>query len=187
MEQENIEGLFKELAGKFDIADPAPGHRERFLEKLETPGAMALNRRKGSWWKPLAIAASIALLFALGIGVFNATPSIEQQIAQISPEVSESQFYFASLIEQQVQQLEEKSSPETRQMIDDTMLQLKKLEANYGKLEQDLLKGGNSKMILSAMITNFQTRIDLLQEVMDKIDTINNLNTVDDKMSQNSV
>ena len=61
------------------------------------------------------------------------------------------------------------------------MIQLNKLEINYKKLEQDLLNGGNSKLILSAMITNFQTRIDLLQEVMDKIENIKTFKNYDDE------
>jgi hypothetical protein len=187
MEEDNIEGIFKALEGKFDIAQPAQGHKERFLEKLLLSGNESLNKRKKSWWKPLAIAASIAVIFAVGIGILNTNPTIEEQLAQISPEVSQSQFYFASLIEQQIQELEDKSTPETRTIVDDTMLQLKKLETNYAKLEQDLLNGGNSKLILSAMITNFQTRIDLLQDVMDQIDTINNLNSFEDEMNQNSL
>lgn len=187
MKEENIDALFKALEGNFDTARPPEGHRDRFLEKLQPSGVVSITKTKKSWWKPLSIAASIAILFAVGMGIVNSNPSIEQQVAEISPEASESHFYFASLIEEQVKELESKSSPETKKMIDDAMLQLEKLETNYAKLEQDLLNGGNSKLILSAMITNFQTRIDLLQDVMNRIDTINNLNTLNDEMSQNSI
>ena len=38
------------------------------------------------------------------------------------------------------------------------------------------VNGGNGKLLLSAMITNFRTRIDLLQEVLVKIENIKNLN-----------
>lgn len=181
MKEENIDALFKALEGNFDTATPPAGHKERFLEKLQPSGVVSIGKKKKSWWKPLSIAASIAVLFAVGMGIVNSNPSIEQQVAEISPEASQSHFYFASLIEQQVQELESKSSPETKKMIEDAMLQLDKLEANYTKLEQDLLGGGNSKLILSAMITNFQTRIDLLQDVMNRIDNINNFNTLNDE------
>jgi hypothetical protein len=112
---------------------------------------------------------------ALGLGIFMSRPTLDEKLAEISPEVSKSQIYFAGLIEDQVNQLKRESTPATKKMIDDTLLQLKKLERNYGQLEQDLLNGGNSKLILSAMITNFQTRIDLLQDVLDQVETINNI------------
>ncbi len=182
MNEESIDKLFRELQGKFDVASPDEGHQQRFLEKLNaSKGVVTLKREKNRWWKTLSIAASVALLCAVGIGLLNKPPTLEEQVAKISPEVSQSQLYFASLIEEQVKELESESTPGTRKMIDDTLLQLNKLENDYQRLEQDLLKGGNSKLLLSAMITNFQTRIDLLQDVMDQIEQIKNLKPYDDE------
>ena len=118
--------------------------------------------------------------FSLGIGLFNSSPTRDEQVAEISPEVSKTQFYFASLIEDQVRELENGSTPETQKIIDDTLKQLQRLETNYEKLEQDLLNGGNSKLLLSAMITNFQTRIDLLEDVLNQIDDIKTLKNQND-------
>lgn len=182
MNEENLENIFKELKGRFDTEEPSSGHKLRFIEKLNRDVKVVdLNRKKTSWWKPLSIAASIAVLLTIGIGFFNNSQTIEEQVAEISPEVANTQFYFASLIEEQVKELEGASTPETQQIISDTMSQLKKLEGNYKKLENDLLNGGNSKLILSAMITNFQTRIDLLEEVMNKIESIKTLNDFNDE------
>jgi hypothetical protein len=183
MKEENLESLFRELKGSFDTEEPRQGHQSRFLEKLEAGRALANKRNvhRKVWWKPLAIAASVALLCLLGIRFFAPGPTVDERVAQISPEISKTEFYFASLIEEQINELENEATPETQQLVSDTMIQLQKLEANYKNLESDLLKGGNSKLILSAMITNFQTRIDLLQEVMQKIDTIKNLNSYDDE------
>ncbi len=182
MKEEQLDELFEKLQGSFDIEEPAIGHKDRFLAKLNSSqGVVSLQKKKISWWKPLSIAASFALLCVLGIGYFNSNPSVEEQLAEISPEVSQTQFYFASLIEEQVRILESESTPDTKKLIDDTMIQLQKLEEDYKVLEQEIINGGNSKLILSAMITNFQTRIDLLQEVMNKIDTIKNFKLNDDE------
>lgn len=177
MEKEKIYQLFENLQGSFDIEEPKEGHKQRFFDKLnEANGVVSIHKKKNSWLKPLSLVASVAILFTIGIGLYNSTSTINQQVAEIAPEVSNTQYYFASLIEEQVKLLENESTPETQQIIADTMIQLKKLETNYSTLENDLLKGGNSKMLLSAMITNFQTRIDLLQDVLNQIETIKNLN-----------
>ncbi|QLG46456.1 hypothetical protein [Costertonia aggregata] len=179
--EENIETLFKNLEGTFDTLEPAMGHQQRFLDKLNaSKGVASLEKKRKPWWKPLSIAASIALLCCIGIGVYQSRPSIEEQVAEISPEVSNTEYYFASLIEEQIKKLESESTPQTKKMVDDTMQQLQKLKTDYNQLEKDLLNGGNSKMILSAMITNFQTRIDLLRDVLNKIETIKNLKNYDD-------
>ena len=70
--------------------------------------------------------------------------------------------------------MQSKSTPETQKLIADTLIQLRTLDTDYKKMEQDLLNGGNSKLILSAMITNFQTRIELLNEVLEQIEEIKN-------------
>ncbi|KAG1649363.1 RNA polymerase sigma-H factor [Nymphon striatum] len=163
MEKDNIDNLFDNLQGTFDMKEPQEGHQDRFLEKLKvSQGIVSIQKKKNSWWRPLSIAASVAILLGVGFSVFNTSTSIDQQVAEISPEVSQTQFYFASLIDEQVRELENESTPETKKIIDDTMIQLAKLDTNYKTLEQDLLNGGNSKLILSAMITNFQTLLPIL-------------------------
>lgn len=182
MEKDNIDNLFDNLQGTFDMKEPLTGHQERFLEKLQaSQGVVPIQKKNNSWLRSLSIAASVAILFGVGFIIFNNSPSIDQQVAEISPEVSQTQFYFASLIEDQVRELENESTPETKKIIDDTMIQLGKLDTNYKTLEQDLLNGGNSKLILSAMITNFQTRIDLLQNVLDQVENIKNIKNYNDE------
>jgi len=155
MEKDNLTPMFDRLQGTFDTEVPKEGHEYRFLEKLNTENKTSVTiEKKRIWWKPLSIAASITILFMIGIASFSNTNSTEEQIAEISPEVSNTEIYFTSLIEEQVIQMQQENTPETKQIIEDTMLQLKKLDINYKKMEQDLINGGNSKLILSAMITN---------------------------------
>ena len=137
-------------------------------------------KKKHSWLRILSIAATITILLLIGLDQFNTFRSIEEKVADISPEASKTQFYFASLIEEQVKELNSEKSPENERVINDAMIQLKKLEKNYSKMEQDLLNGGNSKLILSAMITNFQTRIELLNEVMIQIENIKTIKITND-------
>ena len=112
---------------------------------------------------------------------YTSSPSINEQVVEISPEISKTEFYFANLIEQEVNKLQSESSPETKKIIADTMIQLDKLEKNYKSIESDLINGGNSKLILSAMITNFQTRIDLLEDVLNQVEEIKNIKNTDNE------
>ncbi|MFT6370456.1 MAG: hypothetical protein ACJAWH_001539 [Maribacter sp.] len=181
MEKDNIEQLFENLKGSFDTQAPKHGHEDRFLEKLNLGNKVATSLvKKTAWWQGVSIAASVAVLITVSIGFFNQYSSIEDQVAKVSPEASNTQFYFSSLIEEQVKELHAKSSPETQKIIFDTMLQLNNLETDYDQLEKELLKGSNNNILLRAMITNFQTRIDLLQDVLEQIETIKNLKNYND-------
>lgn len=176
MEVDPIEKLFGELQGSLDTAEPTDGHRLRFLAKLEATGQVKrTSTRYRAIWKPLSVAAALLLFCSLGYNYLYPSPSVQQQVSKISPEITNTEFYFASVIEDQVKKMQNESTPETQKLIADTMIQLKDLDSDYKKMERDLLDGGNSKLILSAMITNFQTRIDLLNEVLEQIEEIKNL------------
>lgn len=175
-----IENLFKELKNRFDTQEPSNTHTAKFIEKLNTTQKTQKTQKKLSW-KPFTIAASIAFLCAIGFTFFYPGQITNKQIAEIAPEVTETKFYFTSLINNQVNELKKETSPSTKKIIDDTLLQLNKLESDYKKLEQNLLNGGNTKLILSAIITNYQTRIDLVKDVMEQIDTIKNLKNYNDE------
>ncbi|RUA12303.1 MAG: hypothetical protein DSY83_14755, partial [Flavobacteriia bacterium] len=145
MSKDSLDNLFGRLQGEFDVEEPQSGHQERFLDKLNrAKGTVSIHRKKNSWWKPLSIAASVTVVAILGYQAFGPTPSIKQQVVEIAPEAGRTEFYFANLIEQQVQQLKDEKSPETAQLVDDTLSQLQRLQKDYRSLEQDLVNGGDS-------------------------------------------
>lgn len=184
MHNDSIEHLFKKLEGNFDLVEPRDGHDLRFLAKLESHSSIKTgHNRSFIWWKSLAVAATLLLFCSIGLYFFNAPASINEQLSDISPEVANTEYYFANVIEDQVKRLHNESSPETEKIIADTMLQLNKLDKDYQKMQQDLLQGGNSKLILSAMITNFQTRINLLNEVLEEIEKIKTLKNYENENS----
>lgn len=181
-EKKNIEELFEELSGAFDQQEPAEGHEERFLKKLNhAQGTIAFIPRKRNWWKPLSLAASIALIGILSIGLFMKTPSVEDQVAEMAPEMPQTKVYFANLIEEQIRGMESLRNDDTAVVIQDALRQLERLEHDYALLEQELVDGGNQNVIISAMIQNFQNRIDILNNYMSKITMINTLKTNNDE------
>ena len=181
MKKDELEQLFIQLKDEFDIEEPETGHQQRFIEKLNKQSGVVSLTKKNNWWKPLSIAASVVLLVGLGLSQINQETSIDEQIVEIAPEVSETEFYFASLIEEQVELLKNEKTVETSQLVDDTLSQLDELDADYRKLERDLVQGGDKELLLNAMIINFQTRIDLLKEVLANIENIKNQKALNDE------
>ncbi|WP_340066679.1 hypothetical protein [Ascidiimonas aurantiaca] len=166
--KDSIEKLFESLQNDWDVHEPAPDHKNRFLQKLNAQNekVISISRKKRTWWKPLSIAASFILLIATGMSLLR--PSAPE----VSPEIIETQVYFTSLINEEMEKLEAISDKDTEKMVSDAITQMKKLEIDYVLLEAELAEGGNSKQILYAMITNFQTRIDLLKNVLNQIEEI---------------
>lgn len=180
-ENDNISKLFEQLEGKFDVETPDTNHEHRFLAKLKqqeekqevTESKEDLSKPVilFTWWKPIAAACVILL----GLGVFigsNIQFGEETQEVTFSPEVENSQMYFASVIEEELVKLKAAENEDTKEIIQDALLQLERLENDYTDLKNQLIEHGDDKRILYAMVANFQLRIDLLQNVLAQIEEI---------------
>lgn len=179
MKKDAIDELFENLNGCFDVHETANGHQKRFLNKLQTTNTEKTST-KLSWWKPLSIAASIAVLMAVGTLFLKADP-IHAELASVSPEMKEAQSFFTTTIREELQTLKSFETTENKKLVEDAMHQLSILENEYEVLKADLTKSGNDKRVIYAMINNFQNRIELLQQVIETIEQIKTLKAYTDE------
>lgn len=176
MKKDDIDNLFETLDTDFDLEIPNIGHQERFLSKLKSQNSETVKIASSKWnyWKPLlGIAASIVLL----ISAFTLIRSSEEvnDLASVSPEMSKTQNFFTSTISEELLKLKEVRTPETEVLINDALKQMKILENEYESLKIDLTKSGDDKRVIYAMISNFQTRINILKNVMETIENVKQL------------
>ena len=71
--------------------------------------------------------------------------------------------------------MKKEQTPETRKLVHDALHHMQELENDYNKLTRELAEKGESKQIIHAMITNLQTRISFLEEVLTQIENIKKL------------
>lgn len=187
MNTDNLNKLFDDLKDEFDIEEPNSGHTKRFLTKLNSQAdtMSSVTATKKSWfWKPLAgIAATLVLIITLVIA--NGSHNKVRDLANVSPEMKETQRFFASTISEELKKLENQSNPETKMIINDALIQIKKLEMDYENLKIDLTKSGDDNRVIFAMIKNFQNRIDILQNTLKHIENIKQLNNFNNESNSN--
>jgi len=177
--KDKLEHRFGELKGQFDTEEPGLGHFSRFEVKLAKQ-----TSKEPKWnpntWKWLAIAASIALVFSVGLS--NYSPKQGLELADVSPKMEETQSFFVSTIQQEIEQINLKRNDDNQQIIDDAFAQLNKLEENYKKLTLELDDSNKDKRIIYAMISNFQQRIEVLQSLLQQLDELQQLkNNINDE------
>ncbi|MDO5971350.1 hypothetical protein Q4Q35_16205 [Flavivirga aquimarina] len=176
--EDNIEALFKKHVNDFDIENPESNHTERFLNKLNKQGELQLvkvDKQRRRLWKPLiGVAASIMLLMAFFIG--NQQDSDYGSLASVSPKMAETEDFFTLTIAEELSKIEKENSPKVQVIIQDAMKRIKKLEEDYESLKKDLTESGDDKRVIYAMISNFQNRIDILQNTLEQIENIKQLN-----------
>ncbi len=170
----NLDNIFKDLEGKFDLEEPTIGHFERFQTKLNKGSGSAPNKKNNLFYF-IAIAASFILFFGIWIGSTLSNSGME--LAELSPEMKETQSYFVSVIEKELQTIEIERNSDTEHLIKDALLQLNKLETEYQSLTLELKESTDEKRIIFAMISNFQQRIDVLQGLLAQIEEFKQLKT----------
>ncbi|REG85977.1 hypothetical protein [Winogradskyella sediminis] len=173
MKNDNLESLFEDLKGEFNIETPQPNHELRFLDKLNAKDNVLTEGKKTLHfnWKPLlAIAAAIVICFGL-FTMVDPQPKV-LDLASVSPEMSETQNFFTVTLENELKKLNKERSPLTEQIINDALIQIQLLETDYQKLKTDLTESGKNERVIYAMISNFQTRIDILNNVLEQIETV---------------
>lgn len=171
-QKDTISQLFERLEGTFDTREAPKGHEKRFLEKLDAKEKQ--GKHKSNWWRPLSIAASVLILICAGIFLQDSEPEVEG-LASVSPEMEETQSFFTTTINRELETLKSFEDEDSAALIDDTLKRLESLENEYEQLKTDLVESGDDKRVIAAMITNFQNRIELLQQVIQNIEEIQTL------------
>lgn len=169
-EDKNLNDLFKSFEGQWDTHEPEAGHQRRFLDRLDE------KKKKKSLPLTLVLPIAAAILILFGIfTIYKPGYTTGSEMAKVSPKVEETQMYFAAVIEKELAKVEKEKSPETEMLVRDALNQMKVLEEDYNKLTKELIEKGESKQLIHAMITNLQTRISFLEEVLTRIENIKKL------------
>lgn len=165
--EDRLHKLFAE--NNFDFHEPHSGHLDRFERKLKNPG-----RVNKTSWKWLSVAASVVLLVGFWMGSNQQNNSLDMR--DFSPQMAETQNYFVATINQELKELEKYRSLDTEIIIEDALDELEELEDSYKSFVEDLNKNGYEKRIIQQMINNYQQRLEILENVLQQIETLKNTN-----------
>lgn len=170
-EQKNneLDNLFASLHGQWDAEEPALGHHKRFMDRLETADK---PEKKSILRILMPVAAAIIMVLGLAFIFLNRPADGAMAANRMSAKNREAQEYFTMVIKKELAKVEKENTPETRKLVADALKQMDVLEKDYNTLAQELETKGESKKIIHAMITNLQTRISFLEDVLTQIENI---------------
>ncbi|MBT8271002.1 MAG: hypothetical protein HKO90_02790 [Flavobacteriaceae bacterium] len=181
MNNDRLIEFFKTHEGAFDLEEPRAGHEQRFMHKLNAAKSGGGGSTAFDGWKSfLMIAASLALVFVLVMGIGSES---SRDLANVSPELAQTQDFFTTAITAELEKLNNQNSPEYQDLVVDALFQIKLLEEDYQRLKLDLEDSGDDKRVIHAMIKNFQSRIDILQQVSEQIDELKQLKFTENENS----
>lgn len=171
----NFEHIFKK---NFDTSEPTIGHFERFEKILTASKAIEKPiKHIPKTWSWLIVAASITLIFGFWLGQNSTNDRLE--LADVSPKMEETQNYFTSLIRVEIEKINTQKSEENRQLIKDAFQRINTLETQYSKLTLALKESNEDQRVIFAMISNFQQRIEVLQNLLVQLSTLKQYKTTE--------
>lgn len=170
----------------FDTTPLPNGHREAFLEKLEElcdeetkviPLPIDKDGDKDNTFslsKILKWSAAATLAVLLGMAGLKMT-STDTTVTEVSPEIAQTQTFFSSTIKNELEQLNTLRTAENAVIIEEALAAIEKLELQYEEIKQDYRINKDSKVVIAAMIENFQNRIQVLEIAREQIKQLEEL------------
>jgi hypothetical protein len=180
-----IEELISKNLKELNDHEPPEGHFERFEKKL------AKQHKKSTFslnviWK---VAAAVIFVFlAVNQGIIWFSPEKEQpmqvtgreqvSLASVSDEYEEVEFYYTNAINSGLSQWEKMAADgliteEEQQMMD---TELTEFETVYQKLQNDLAANPNDERVINAMLEYYQTKLSLINMIVDKLEEVKQKN-----------
>ena len=153
-----LDQLFEKYDNQWDVETLESNHQKRFLKKLDA--------KKSNWKRFVTIGIAACIIMMLGLFIFNTTPKKTQELQFASKETKQTDSVFSVLIKNELEKIKEKKSPKNERIIADALKQMKALDNDYAKIIKELQTNGESKQIIYAMLSNLQTRISFLQNVL---------------------
>jgi len=177
----------KDLRKDFDYASSSfkmsKGHEDLFKARLDNAFGEAPKKDFTMYYKMaavfiIAVLSTVFVLNKTGIPSDNPDPNGAEvatttkiSLGDISPDLKTIEDYYLTSIKLELATLE--PSSEYDDMVNSYLDELKTINRAYDELEQDLNEYGISEEIINAMIDNLQLRLELLQDLKQKLNNLN--------------
>jgi len=176
--KEKLEIFIKNNRKDFDQFEP-PANLWTKIEKQLDEKQIGISRNKIEKRKRvdrlnllLKLAASIIPILFAGIWFYQYQFKQSANLININSQLAQQQVHYASLIEVKRSELR-RIEYEEPQLYQEFSEEIKKMDANFQKLKQDLPASPNQEETVKAMIFNLQIQIELLNQQLEIIQQIN--------------
>jgi hypothetical protein len=157
-----------------DGAEPGEGHFDRFQSKLDSlheVKTLDSSRFSGKFFR---IAAVIAVLLALSITYYIIDPAARtnQLAANTLPqEIQQARMYYNKLADEKLVKINEcaASSSEASYIQKVAVDQISQLDSNTVELEQQVENDKGNTRLINALIRNYKTKSDLLDNILNRL------------------
>jgi hypothetical protein len=172
-----LEKHIRDNRDSFDSAEPSMEHFEKFREKLQ-PARLPLYTRIPNWVK---VAAVLIFVAVSSIMVFEQAQQYyakrQNPMKDILPgEYFEAQVYYTSQIKEKYSEIDQLNTldPERNEIL---FTELGEMDRMFQALLKDLQTNPSDERVLSAMITHYQMKLEVMGQIIKQLEKANKLNS----------
>ncbi len=182
---DQLEKMMKENKEFFSDAQPAEGHYERFERRLQQQQSRQKTIRIG--WQVSRIAAVGILVIMSGLWVSSQFNNNQSSIplGAVNSEYQQVEYYYTTQIASQVDQLEKSewiADPEYKKAM---IQEVEAMDSIYQALQEELGANPDDERIIQAMIQHYQTKLQVIQNILTRVQQINEINNQNIQENEN--
>jgi len=171
-----LENLIIENRAELDSQEPRDGHFERFRQKLS--GKTAYREIHLLDYLKIAAVVLLASLFSFFL-YSQIEPYLfdndKYSLSDVSNEYREAEEYYVSLIKARYNDLEQVETAEPDQK-DLLFKELSEMDFLMNQLQQDLKTNPTDERIINTMISHYQKKLEIMNQILTQLESINNYN-----------
>lgn len=194
---DELKNFIEQNRSLFDDCEPMAGHEDRFLQKLQ---AAQPHDNRFNYRYLLKVAAVLVVSIIVGSHVAvnwvgHSTRLIESEVAsaetdaasviertsrfvkaKTEPEYAQTQNYYINLVDNRLDEIRtaENLSEEQRAQL---LKEMSEIDDLFASLQKELKANPDNPVLIDAMINHYQTKIDVLNQIISNLNSIKQLNT----------
>jgi hypothetical protein len=158
----------------FDGAEPSESHFDRFQTKLEALDEDLPRIRPWYSGKTFRVAAVVIALLGISIAFYLLNPAQDTNsivAATLPQEIQEARMYYDKLADEKLQKINECAASTSeasyiQKLVSD---EITLLDSSSVKLEEQLQNDKENKRLINALIRNYKTKSDLLDDILNRL------------------
>ena len=201
---DELKKFIEQNRGQFDDCELMDGHFDRFMQKLEAEQRHTIGPRR-SRTQILKIAAVAIISIVLGATVAksfvnrsvklietewaNADPDAPMKLierttnyvkAKVEPEYRETQNYYINLVDNRLDEIRATETVDEKQKAE-LLKEMSEMDELFVNLQKELKANPDNPVLIDAMINHYQTKIEVLNQIITNLNSIKQLNTKQDE------
>ena len=200
---DELKRFIEQNRSQFDTNEPADGHFDRFLARLEAENATQASRWNFRYLLKIAavLVVSVGLRLAVANGwVGHSTELITNEVAnaepdaaiklmerttryvksKTEPEYTQTQKYYITLVDNRLDEIRTDQTVDEKQKAE-LLKAMSEMDELFVNLQKELKANPDNEVLIDAMINHYQTKIEVLNKIISNLNSIKQLNTQQDE------